>query len=69
MKNQIIKFLCKIGIHSWKQSHHIGVNIYYECGKCNKRDVMLGRGCYQPIDEQWLNHQKPKRWNPPRGRS
>lgn len=50
------RFLCKVGLHNWKFSHDTGINEYYECKRCKKREV---RYChldgYQPIDRDWLN--------------
>jgi len=50
------RFFCKIGLHNWKFSHDTGINEYYECKRCKKREV---RYChlygYQPIDRDWLN--------------
>jgi len=54
----ICRFLCKIGLHNWKFSHDTGINEYYECKWCGKREV---RYCYldgyQPIDRDWINKQ------------
>jgi len=52
----IKKLICKIGIHFYKfawGSH----NRYHECKCCHKRNVMLGRGGYQPVNGKWLDHE------------
>jgi len=49
-------FLCRIGLHRWKFSHDTGINEYYECSRCKKRDVQFcSLDGYQPIDTDWLN--------------
>jgi len=52
------RFLCKIGLHNWAFSHDTGINEYYECKWCKKREVRYCLDGYQPINRDWLNNTK-----------
>lgn len=55
----IRRFLHYLGFHNWKFIRSTGVNKYFECKICGKRDVVFPfNGCYQPIDRDWLNRQQ-----------
>lgn len=45
--------LCRLGLHRnafvWGD-----FNRYYECSRCGRRGVVIGRGGYQPIASWWL---------------
>jgi hypothetical protein len=51
------KWLCGKGIHRWKKSHDTGVNVYYECSRCQERCVEFKYLGFQAVDEAWLNHE------------
>jgi hypothetical protein len=46
---------CKLNIHFWELIKG-NFNKYYQCKKCGKRKVEIGKGEYPKIDQAWLDN-------------
>lgn len=44
--------------HKFIHKKTIGVNTYYECIKCNTRQVIYPDTGYQPLNCEWMTHNK-----------